>query len=146
MSSLEDVDIYELTYEQLVRHGHHVNVLHADLDKRLKAIKKQLNKLARRPGSLVVGDVSLSMSKSNNFSPELAVATLSRSQLRSISETKPNADKAKEYFGEDSAEYAALCTESENYTIRFSAASTAKKIMAADGRLTDPFSEDSEEE
>lgn len=139
MSSFEDVDVTALTYDQLVKHGHHVNTLMADLKKKLKDVTDEVNRRGQRPGTRVVGNAALNLTRPKRFSEELALAKLNKAQQRRITVTKLDGNKAKEEFGEESEIYRSLLAPAENFTVKFSAATTKQKVLDMDGDLEDPF-------
>lgn len=141
MSNFEDVDVTALTDDQLIKHAHHIHTLHSDLGKVLETAKKEMGKRAKRTGTRVVGNVSLTLSRANRFSDEVAKEKLSKAVYRKICITKADATLAKEVLDEDSELYKSLCVPGENWTVKISAASTKQKVLDADGELKDPFVE-----
>lgn len=139
MSNFEDVDIKELDDDQLLKHGHHLHTLHAALTKALEDVKKELGSRSRRPGTRIVGNVAVAMSRASRFSDEVAKEKLPKTVYRKICVTKADPTLAKEQLGEDSELYKSLCVPGENWTVRITNASTKQKVLLADGMLDDPF-------
>jgi hypothetical protein len=139
MSNFEDIDVTTLTDDQLARHAHHLHTHHAAVARLLEKAKEELGHRSKRPGTRVVGDVSVVLSRPNRFSGQLAEKVLNKTQLRRISVVKPDATLAKEVFGEDSPLYKSLCEVAENWTVKIGKASTKQKVLDADGKLADPF-------
>lgn len=99
MSDIEDVDVSALTDEQLIKHTYHLHTRHAELAKTLETAKKEMGKRAKRPGSRVVGNISLTLSRSNRFSDDVAQQTLTKTVYRKICVTKADPTRAKEVLG-----------------------------------------------
>ena len=139
MSDFEDVDVKALTDDQLLKHAHHLHTLHADLAKALETAKKEMGSRARRPGTRVVGNVALVMSRANRFSDDVAKEKLPKTLYRKICVTKADATLAKEVLDENSELYKSLCVPGDNWTVKIGAATTKQKVLVADGAVEDPF-------
>lgn len=139
MSDIDDIKLSELTDDQLIKHGYQLTVMEADLKKKKQALNEEVNRRGRRTGTRVVGNASLQLTRPKRFSEELALAKLNKTQQRRITVQKLDSTKAKEEFGEDSPLYQSLLAPAENFTVKFSAATTKQKVLDMDGSLEDPF-------
>jgi len=146
MSDFQDVDVSALSAEQLIKHGYYLHVRAAELKKKQKEVSDEINRRGKQTGTRLAGNASLNLSRPKRFSEELALAKLNKTQQRKITVTKLDSTKAKEEFGEDSALYQSLLAPAENFTVKFSAATTKQKVLDADGELDDPFAENEETE
>jgi len=146
MSDIEDVDLKALDYDQLVKHSLHLHTLEADLAKKLENVKKEMGTRAKRPGTRVVGNASVTLSRPSRFSDDVAREKLPKTTYRKICVTKADSKLAKEVLGEDSELYKSLCVPGDNWTVRITPATTKQKVLLADGQLEDPFTDTEDEE
>jgi hypothetical protein len=144
MSDFEDVDIKALDYDQLLKHAHHLHTEHAALAKALEAVKQEIGSRTKRPGTRVVGNASVVLSRASRFSDEVAQKKLSKAAYRRICVLKADSTLAKEQLGEDSQAYKDLCVPADNWTVKIGVASTKQKVLDADGKLKDPFEDEAE--